>query len=274
MIYLNPQVRSGLGEDTFWTWIKRELGEAAQWGEPVVLRRGDVLLQYSTKGPPTCQREAGSRALALCWELHPEMARMMSGHPQRPAWNRTIESIRQCAASCDEITVASSLMVDDYSGLGPVKVLPLGVDDELFCPQQQRGNAVFWCGTSHAMKGGAKVIQWANDHPGEELIVVHKTAGEQLTGLPGHVQQHIHIGQRAMANLMGRCDRFLVSGLLRPYFLVEWEAMAAGLRPVMLANLEKDFSPGSNPRADVQDLQWSRRKAIGLWRTWLAEAAA
>lgn len=36
MIYLNTEIFSGLGEDTFWTWFKREFSKETEYGIPLL----------------------------------------------------------------------------------------------------------------------------------------------------------------------------------------------------------------------------------------------
>ena len=50
MIYLNAEVISGLGEDTFWTWFKREF-PTSSFDKPKTLTEKDIVLRYSTLGP-------------------------------------------------------------------------------------------------------------------------------------------------------------------------------------------------------------------------------
>ena len=68
MIFVNPEILSGLGEDTFWTWIIRELD--AEIGVPPKISKSDIILHYSTMGKPRFP----NNTITLLWELYPEMS--------------------------------------------------------------------------------------------------------------------------------------------------------------------------------------------------------
>lgn len=240
MIYLSPQVRSGLGEDTFWTWFHREF--KSSFDVPSEINANDVVLQYSTLG---ASRVKGGKKVALLWELHPEMVkRGMGGADVMPA-------IRECEALSDFRVIASPIMAEFYAD---AKVLPIGVDTDLFKPMQGMkekhgicaGEYGFWSGTSHPMKG--------SDRINVPCIRVPKKPPKP---------------QKVLAELMNCADYLLVCSRLRPFFMVEWEAMACGLPVRNISGLEKDFVPSSNPRDDVFRLGWSRHQAKELWRDFL-----
>src|SRR5690348_830337 len=114
MIYLQPEVRSGLGEDTFWTWFAREFPESSFDLPPGgILNPDDVVLQYSTLGPPRTQ---GGITVALCWELYPEMRRALGS----AEWDGVIERTRECARACTHRVVASAACREFYEDCGPV----------------------------------------------------------------------------------------------------------------------------------------------------------
>ena len=48
MIILSTPFVSGLGEDTFWCWIKREFDNSVYEQNPTYVNSGDVILSYST----------------------------------------------------------------------------------------------------------------------------------------------------------------------------------------------------------------------------------
>ena len=266
-IHLMPENASSLGEDTFWTWAEREF--PAVMGPPT--SEEDITLVYSTVTPPTV-----GKTIACCWELYPEMKRCLGSNE----WDKKIEATYRCAEKCDVITVSTQLMVEYYKHIGPVTVLPIGVDaEEMFRPIDDKGklalrqtlgfplNAkiVFWCGTPHPMKGYKLVLEVAKQAPELLWLIVWKNKG--MIGqqpLPENHKEFGGVPQHILADLM-RCSNFLsVAGLLRPYFLVEWEAMASNVWP--LGPLwEKDFIPGLSPREDVIRMGWDRKSAKPNW---------
>jgi hypothetical protein len=272
MIYLCAEVISGLGEDTFWTWFKREFGAEAQFGLPKKVSAKDVVLQYSTLGPTHC----ASRTIGLMWELYPEMRAMLGGND----WDGIISRINNCAQHCARRVVSSRLAVDFYTPFGTVDVLPIGVNTDLFRPMPDAKRALrekygidqtkrvgFWMGTSHPMKGFDRLLEWKQSNPDVEWIMVwkHKGDGNRIPG-PHHYE---FIPQEQLAELMNCADFFLSCGRLRPFFMVEWEAMSCNLPMVIVGDLQKDFVPSSNPRDDIFRLQWDRHSAKELWRKYI-----
>jgi hypothetical protein len=247
VIWLVPEVRSGLGEDTFWTWAMRELG--ARFDPPERIADSDTVLQYAVLGESRIQ---GGRKVALCWELYPEMQKQgLADNPEK------IARMRQCAATSHIATVPSASCLEFFPG---ATVIPIGVDTELFRPRDQQAmrkkygladkTTGFWCGTRHAMKGHDRLLDYQAAHPDIQWVVVMK---EQSMPQP------------ALAELMAACDFALFTGRLRPYFMVEWEAMATGLSVVDISGMERDFKPSAESRADVIAQGWSRHQARAVW---------
>lgn len=238
MIYLAPEIASSLGEDTFWTWFHREVPssfDAARAGPD------DWVLQYAVLGP-----RPGARTVALLWELYAEMDR--AGVGSDPA---KIGRMREAYEQSPYRVVSSPAMLDFYPG---ATVLPIGVDTDLFSPRPvaHEGRVGFWCGTDHPMKGRDRLDAYAAAHPEIRWNIVRKT-----DGLP----------QSRIAELMNASDFILMTGRLRPYFMVEWEAMACGLEAIDVSGLERDFVPRG--RAGVLDAGWSRPDALAQWREFL-----
>jgi glycosyltransferase involved in cell wall biosynthesis len=271
MIYLNAEVISGLGEDTFWTWMKRELGDKANYGLPGVANKDDIILQYSTKGG----NEFPNNTVALLWELHPEMKVVLGGND----YDYVISNIENCARQSIKKTVTSNLMVKYYDKFGHIDVLPIGIDTDLFCPVSDKTamrlkygiplnkKVGFWSGTTHPMKGFQKLLQYKNNNPDIHWIVAWKQQGQN-----GHLEGHsnyTHVNQSVLAELMGCADFFLSCSLLQPFFMVEWEAMSCNLPMVILDGMQKDFVPSSNPRDDIFNLGWDRKTAINTWKKYL-----
>lgn len=270
MIYLCPENRSSLGEDTFWTWMHREF-PSSSFNVPSEIGERDVVLQYSTLGP---SRVSGGKRVALLWELHPEMV----AQGIRGDWAGPMQRIRACALASDYRVVASRIMDRFYRGVGELHHLPIGVDGDLFRPRDKaemrarhglpQGKRIgFWSGTLHEMKGFGRVQKYARENKDVHLVIAWKKPNGA-----GHLQGHTNVTQvpqQVLAELMSACDFLLVAGRLGPFFMVEWEALACGLPVVDLSLLEKDFVPSRNPRQDVGRLGWLRAEAKGLWADFL-----
>ncbi len=273
MIYLSAEVVSGLGEDTFWTWFKREFPTSV-FGLPDAKNAedGDIVLRYSTLGPAHCIGK--SQSVALLWELHPEMRRSL----QSNEWDGVISRINSCGKLSDYRTLASPYMLQFYEHLGHIDVLPIGVDTDLFTPiyvekrvlrwkyQIPDGSAVgIWVGTGHPMKGFDKLVDYARTKPNVHWIIVWKNGQEK--DFPFPATHFTKVPQKVLADLMNAANFFVCCGRLKPFYMVEWEAMACNLPFVMLT--EREFVPTRNPREDVIRLGWDRKSAKKQWSSYL-----
>jgi hypothetical protein len=271
MIHLAAEVVSGLNEDTFWTWFHREF-PASKFSQPRWrLGKNDVVLQYSTLGAPRFRE----RSVALLWELLPDMKEVF----RSDLWDTKIQKTHECARGCRHRVVATPLAVRHYEHHGPVDVLPIGVNTDLFKPLGDKialrrkydipvGQRVgFWCGTTHPMKGFHRLLEWRRDHPDVHWIIVWKQPSE-AGRLPGATEFTL-VDQQRLAELMNCADFFLSCGMLNPFYMVEWEAMACNLHLEILDGREKDFVPSPNPRDDIFRLKWDRPSAKRLWTEYL-----
>jgi len=271
MIYLNPEVVSGLGEDTFWTWFEREF-PSASFKMPKHLRDEDVILQYSTLG---FANRAG-KSIGLLWELYPEMKEQFKS----TEWDAHLAKVYECARFSTYRTVTSRLMIPFYEQFGTVDVLPIGVNTDLFKPLPDKmglrekhnipknRTVGMWCGTTHPMKGLDRLLGFAKLNPDIYWIIVWKQPSE--AGHLGGASNFVKVSQETLCELMNCADFFLCSGTLRPFYMVEWEAMACNLEMRILDNMPKDFVPSSKPRDDLFRLNWDRKSAKKLWADYLA----
>jgi glycosyltransferase involved in cell wall biosynthesis len=270
MIYLNAECISGLGEDTFWTWFKREFNNSS-FGIPSSIGKNDIILQYSTLG----QSPYPERTISLLWELYPEMkSKLMSNE-----WDNIISTINNAAATSWKKVVSTELSTKYYSQYGDIDVLPIGINTELFCPLLNKtelrikynipinSRVGFWSGTTHTMKGFDRLIQYSQQNPDIFWIIVWKEHG-QHAHLDGALN-YIHIPQEMIVELMNASDFYLSCGRLDPYFMVEWEAMSCNLPIIAPYGENKDFITSNNPREDILKLGWSRTTAKKMWEIYL-----
>ena len=271
MIYLNAEVVSGLGEDTFWTWFHREFPSSV-FEEPTELADCDVVLRYSTLGfLPVVGKQ-----VALCWELYPAMRERFGSS----LWDDKIAKVRETARYATYRTVASDLTRADYEVFGSVDVIPIGVDLDVFRPlPDKRGLRAryglpddkeigVWVGTAHPMKGFALLLEYARDHPDIHWIIICKTDFEAVA-MRG-ASSFVHVTQQTSCELINAADFFLSTSLLRPFFMAEWEAMACDAPMRLVGEAGKEFVPSANPRADVLRLGWDRPTVKKRWEQYLA----
>lgn len=272
-IYLVAECKSGLGEDTFWTWFEREFKNTRFLNSPnpppEFDASRDCMLVYSTMGPVQFK----GKVFSLCWELYPEMRDMLHSSE----WDSKIETTRASARSASHIIVATPFARSYYEDCGnPVTLLPLGLDTDVFCPKDKDimrtkygiphdVTVGYWGGTNHVMKGLNGLERYAAEHPDIFWIVVWKQHGDQGVFSCAHSKQFTHIPQGTIADLMACSDFFLCTSLLRPYYMTELEAMSCNLPFVFTEPIEKDFVPSVQPREDIFKHGWDRTSVKKKW---------
>jgi glycosyltransferase involved in cell wall biosynthesis len=271
-IYLSAEVVSGLGEETFWLWFKKEFPSSV-FGIPDKMGPDDVVLRYSTLGPATVK----GRTIALLWELHPEMKKVLGSNKH---WDIVISKIDACARESTHRVLASEAMAPYYESFGSYAVLPIGVDTELFKPSQDKQTLkkkyglekhkkiVFWCGTSHPMKGYNTLVEHSKTVKDEAYIVVWKDQHTRsFAQLAGPTKEFTRVSQQTLSELMACSDVFACTGRLKPFFMVEWEAQACGLPFIMLSG-DREFTPSG--REGLMARGWDRKTARDTWAQYLS----
>ena len=177
MIYLSCEVKSGLGEDTFWTWFSREFPNCS-FDVPTKLNDDDLLLRYSTLGYLPIE----GKQMALCWELYPEMENLFS----TDQFNNRMQKVKETARYSTYRTVATEETVKNYNQFGSVEVIPIGVDTDLYKPLPNKKElrkkynipldkkVGIWIGTTHPMKGFSHLIEYASENPDIHWILIWK----------------------------------------------------------------------------------------------------
>jgi glycosyltransferase involved in cell wall biosynthesis len=271
LIYLNAEVASGLGEDTFWTWFQREFPSSV-FAEPDHLADDDIVLRYSTLG----FLPVAGKQLALCWELYPAMKDRFGG----TLWDDRLAAVHETARYSTYRTVPSELTRPLYEQYGTVDVIPIGVDIDMFRPlgdksavrakyglPQDREIGI-WAGTSHPMKGFVHLLEYARAHPDIHWITISKSEDEAVS-VPGATAL-VQVAQPTLNELINAADFFLATNLLQPFAMVEWEAMACDVPMRLVGGEEREFEPSGHPREDVMRLGWDRPSAKRSWEQFLA----
>lgn len=272
MIYLNCEIKSGLGEDTFWTWFHREFPNST-FDEPKKLGEKDILLRYSTLGFLPIE----GKQMALCWELYPRMRERFN----TAQWDNIINKVNKCARYSTYRSVATKDTVKDYSDYGSVEVIPIGVDINVFKPLNNKSELRnkynlpqdkkigVWIGTTHPMKGFTKLMEYASLNPEIYWVLIWKWEKEAL--IVENSSNFIQIPQTQINELLNAGDFFLSTSQLRPYYMEEWEAMATDIPFVFYGNVEREFVPSKHPRNDVLELGWDRDSVKEKWISFFEE---
>ena len=236
VIYLHPEARSPEGEDTFWDWFARTF--AASFDIPERLKDNDWVLEYGPIPKPTYE---GGRRIALLWEMYPQIAELglaAAGDDIK------IENMQEKYERCELSLIPSK----SYRKYWPkARVFPIGVDTYRFRPGEQTKD-VFWCGTDHPMKGKTKALEWAIEN-NREITMVEKGS----------------MRQEDLAKLMRQHKYVLLSGMLSPLFMVEWEALSSGLFPIDISGVERTVDLSGDPRETVFNCGWSRSQTEHDW---------
>lgn len=271
MIYLNAEVASGLGEDTFWTWMHREF-PSSSLSVPKKLNDEDAILRYSTLGFLPIK----GKQIALCWELYPEMQRVF----KTTQWDNKIALVENAARYSTYRTVATAFTQSYYEKYGSVEIIPIGVDIEVFKPSSNKEELRkkyglplnkeigFWIGTTHPMKGYDVLVQYARENPDIHWVAVWKWKMES-GHLPG-ANNYVKIPQTMIAELMNAADFFASCSRLPTYYMSEWEAMACNIPFRFLIDTRKEFVPSSTPRDNVMKMGWDRPAVKRKWQGFLA----
>lgn len=247
VIHLNAEVLSGLGEDTFWRWMLREFDAVTTHAGP-----DDIVLQYSTLGAPS------GVGIGLLWELYPEMKRVFKSNE----WDDKLRRIAECAEGCTLNIVPTKLVASLYPNVG-TRVVPIGVDFDMFYPPLSRPRSMkigLWVGSMHPMKGYQTLLD--NRHKADTWIIVWKNQRD-MQPINNWSKQYARVSQDALAAMMREATFYAVTGNLRPYFLVEYEAMATDLPLMILGEQEKDFKPVG--RDGLRKMGWDRKDCKKVW---------
>lgn len=269
-LYLNPENPGHLGDDTFWHWFKREFDSSWEW---TAAKKGDIVLQYSVLGPYMGE----AKYVALCWEMYPSMQSVLPSWVGD--WSEKVGRCLACAEGTPFRTVPTTATAHYYDN---PKIMPLGVDTDVFKPlyakqalREKHGIPLdaevgFWSGTTHYMKGYDLLERYSALSPDTYWICCWKQPSE--AGHMDGAHNTVSILQPHMNELMNCADFFLSTGRLYPLYLVEWEAMAAGLDLINAPGVEREL-PEYSSREAVMDLGWSRHALKPEWTLWLEEIA-
>jgi hypothetical protein len=271
MIYLNCEVMSGLGEDTFWTWFKREF-PSSSFAIPKKINDDDIILRYSTLGFLPIE----GKQVALCWELYPQMKKLFS----TTQYDAILANVFECARYSTYRTVATETSIVDYKQFGSVDVIPIALNTDLYKPLDNKEKLRkkynlpldkeigIWIGTYHPMKGYSELLKYAGDNPHIHWIIIWKWDKEAMP-MKG-ASNFIQIPQNQINELLNVADFFASTNRLKSFFMAEWEAMASNIPFIFIGNSSNvEFIPSTNPRDDVFARGWDRISAKKKWESFL-----
>jgi len=277
MIYLMPDPRNPLGEDIFWQWALREFPNSVL-DTPTRIAKDDVLIRYSTHPGPIIFPES---TITMLWDMQYELKRVL----QSNAWDEVLTVIDRAGFSSAKLTGYSSLMTPYYAHYNkPIDILPIGIDVDLFKPQDKRSMRAryglpehkrigIWYGFTHPMKGFDRLCEYSRHNPEVFWIVVWRSE-EESASFEGKFSRFVNVRPQQFSELLSSADFFLASGRLRPFHMSEWEAMACNTPLVILDGMQKDFVPSPTPRDDIFRLGWDRPTAKKTWLNYINQFIA
>ena len=273
MIYLNCEVKSGLGEDTFWTWFEREFKGGCSFELPKKLNDNDILIQYSTLGFYPIE----GKQIAYCLELLPQMKEFF-GIDQ---WDQKLRKIGECAHYATYRVVATQESVKDYEKYGTVDIIPIGVNTNLYRPLNnkkelrnkynlpQDKEICIWIGTYHPMKGYDRLLTYASQNPNTHFVLIWKW---QMEAMPmKNATNFVQIPQKQINELLNASDYFLSTSYLNSFYMAEWEAMASDIPFKIIGDNKREFIPSAHPREDVINKGWDRKDCLETWKKYFTE---
>jgi len=232
-----------------------------------------VVLVYSMCGNRIAP---GGIKVACCWELYPEMHFFMGDQGAAGA----VQVTHQCVEACQHVSTHNRFSKEYYEEQLPDRpidrLLPLAIDTVRFRPlstslcREKHGIPMdatvgWWSGTTHPMKGFDMVVNYAKENPDIYWIIGWKQPSDRGDASMLKGKEYCKVPQHMLAELMNCADFALFAGRLRPYVIVEWEAMACGLPVIDITGIEREFVPSSDPREDVFKHRWDRETAKGDW---------
>lgn len=270
MIYLNPEVKSGLGEDTFWTWFHREF-PTSSFSVPNQLKDNDVVLRYSTLGFLPVK----GKQIALCWELYPDMQRLFFSDEWQPKLNKIYETARFSTY----ISVATLHSLKNYLKFGHVEVIPIGVNTDLFKPMYNKSKLRekynlplnkkigLWIGTTHPMKGLIDLLKYNKKHPDIYWVCIWKWAAE--SAVLDNAHNFVQIAQDEVNELANAADFALFTSKIKPFYMAEWELMATDIPIIQYPSRQREFDIPDNPRDFIFKMEWDRVSVKQKWENFL-----
>jgi hypothetical protein len=278
MIFLICECKSGLGEDTFWTWFEREFPNHEFLNNTIIPEKynetDDIIIIYSTLGELKNPYNKKYKAICLAWELYPEMKLQLCSNE----WDNRILLTQQCAKSCTEIVVATEYAIPYYKDCGNVSIMKLGLNTDLFKPLNNKSELRkkynipenmkigYWGGTNHIMKGFDRLVDYANKNSDIFWIIVWKQHSDKGI-VPQNInhREFVHLPQNIINELMNCSDFLLCTSRLRPFYMTELEAMSADLPFILTENISKDFIVSENSRNDIFTHGWDRNTIKNNW---------
>jgi len=270
MIYLNPEVKTADGQDTFWDWAEREFKKSS-FEIPQKLNSEDIVLRYSTLG----FLPVVGKSIALCWEMYPQMQKLY-GNPMYA--NSVISKVYEAAQYCTYRTVASPVSVDIYKKFGSVEVIPIGVDTNFWRPLHNKEairkkyglplnkNIGIWVGTSHHMKGFADFIQYVSMNQEFYWIIVMGRHSKFIKEFH-NAEIFSDISQSQLLELINAADIYICTNRLNAYFMIDWEMMACNIPFVYPSGHIPEFEVGVEPREAVFKHGWDRDSVKKCWES-------
>ena len=268
---------TGPNDDSWWAWMAREFD--AEQGHPEFAEKDDIIIRNSILGPAQTQ---GGHHIGVFWELHPEMIARKVPSPMSSGNYVRMTSCAERSELC--VTHTQTTLEHFPDQAGKFIHVPLGIDFEVFkpigLPEYDVGRfrevysidpskrLVLWIGTPHAMKGFELALERMKKVKERcHLIAVWKKEKFVPSDTHEGVTNFGPRDQTALNWLMNICDTFWSTNRLRPWYLVEMEAMVAGMRVEDMIGLTRDFHAGANPRMYMHQGGHSRVAVKCAWES-------
>lgn len=263
-ILINPTTRiNTLKDDNLWDWFQREFNTKLYEGR---LDPEDILLNSSFHALPSYNGKIITIHLELMKELRDK-------YPELSGYSKNVNDMIMNFKNSSLTTIPSKLMYEDYKDLCKrLEVIPIGIDLDIFKPiadkQELRDKwklpknkrIGFWSGNTGVWRGLEDLRKFISTNSDVHWIINYYR-GPRMK-LPGDI--FYRISQTEINELLNASDFYLCTNQLGPYYMSDWEAIAADTTIVDTVNTPREL--GNAPtREKLIQAGWGRDSVFKTW---------
>jgi hypothetical protein len=262
-LFINPTTKNfSLGDDNLWVWFQREFG-AEFYTE--TLNKTDTLLNSSFHKLLNYDRHIITIHLELMKELRDKYSEL-SGYSEN------VDDMLYNFKHSNLTTIPSKLMYNDYKDLCKnLMVVPIGIDLNTFKPLPNKQELRekwklpknkrigFWSGNTGIWRGVDDLKRFMSTNNVHWIINYYR--GERLK-LPG--SKFFKIKQKEINELLSASDFYLCTNQLGPYYMSDWEAIAADIPIVDTVDIPREMGPAPSREKLIQ-AGWGRSSVYETW---------
>lgn len=263
-ILINPTTKLRLlNDDNLWEWFKRDFN--AKFYEGIVGPE-DILLNSSF--------HALSNYTGKIITIHLElMKELRDKYPELSGYSKNVDQMMINFKNSSLTTIPSKLMYEDYKDICKcLEVVPIGIDLNVFKPiadkQELRDKwklpknkrIGFWSGNTGVWRGLKDLKKFISTNNDVHWIINYYR-GDRIK-LPGSI--FYRITQPEINELLNAADFYLCTNQLGPYYMSDWEAIAAGTPIIDTVDTVRELGNQPNREKLIQE-GWGRDSVFNTW---------